>query len=297
MKSFTAKLRDIDQVKFPIVKAAFKGKGGNVYMGYMLIDTGSMHCILNHSALQVLDDSAIQSNNKMNICSVQSQGALCTGVQLNFKMGNGEFTDVFYVSDAMDSDGMFGPGALIGIIGIQFLIKHNLVLDYREESLHTSDGKLEQAPKDYNFFFPMSFGMQQYNLPVVGLVNGDKEFVMVADSGANATLITEYVLKESGYEYEDINEKGSFTCYAHETMNTTIKNVTLNLLSIGGTEDNPKLCSAKEECQITDAFCFIMNEQKDEEGQYRQPISGLLSSPFMHRHKWVLDFSLGVIYA
>lgn len=47
MKTFTAKLRNIEQVKFPIVKAAFKGKDGNVYIGAMMVDTGSVHCILN----------------------------------------------------------------------------------------------------------------------------------------------------------------------------------------------------------------------------------------------------------
>lgn len=34
MKTRTAKLRDIEQMKFPIVKAAFKGKDGNVYVSH-----------------------------------------------------------------------------------------------------------------------------------------------------------------------------------------------------------------------------------------------------------------------
>ena len=41
MKTRTAKLRDIEQVGFPIVKAAFKGKDGNVYVGAMMVDSGS----------------------------------------------------------------------------------------------------------------------------------------------------------------------------------------------------------------------------------------------------------------
>ena len=49
MKTRTAKLRDIEQVGFPIVKAAFKGKDGNVYVGAMMVDSGSVHCILNKS--------------------------------------------------------------------------------------------------------------------------------------------------------------------------------------------------------------------------------------------------------
>ena len=36
-KKFEAKLRSVNEVKFPLVKAAFKGKDGNVYIGMMLM--------------------------------------------------------------------------------------------------------------------------------------------------------------------------------------------------------------------------------------------------------------------
>ena len=38
MEKFTAKLRDIQETKFPIVKAAFKGKDEQIYIGVMMID-------------------------------------------------------------------------------------------------------------------------------------------------------------------------------------------------------------------------------------------------------------------
>lgn len=47
-KNFHTKLLSINEVKFPLVKAAFKGKDGEVYIGVMLIDTGSVECILNY---------------------------------------------------------------------------------------------------------------------------------------------------------------------------------------------------------------------------------------------------------
>lgn len=39
---------------FPIVKAAFKGKGDQIFIGVMMIDTGSANCILNKSILRTL---------------------------------------------------------------------------------------------------------------------------------------------------------------------------------------------------------------------------------------------------
>ena len=51
MKNFTAKLINIEETKFPIIKAAFKGKDEQIYIGVMMIDTGSVNCILNKSVL------------------------------------------------------------------------------------------------------------------------------------------------------------------------------------------------------------------------------------------------------
>ena len=63
-KDFEAKLRSVNEVKFPLVKAAFKGKDGNVYIGMMLIDTGSVDCILNKSVLSLIDSSLIREDDK-----------------------------------------------------------------------------------------------------------------------------------------------------------------------------------------------------------------------------------------
>ena len=144
MKTFTAKLRNIEQVKFPIVKAAFKGKDGNVYIGAMMVDTGSVHCILNKSVLPLIDESCVIEGKTMNIHSVQGKGVKCQGISFNFKMGNGEFADTFYVNETIDFNAMF-DGVLIGIIGHEFLRKNKLVLDYNKEELRHSDGKIGRA--------------------------------------------------------------------------------------------------------------------------------------------------------
>ena len=76
-KEFEAKLRSVNEVKFPLVKAAFKGKDGNVYIGMMLIDTGSVDCILNKSVLSLIDSSLIREDDKKVIHSIQSDENTC----------------------------------------------------------------------------------------------------------------------------------------------------------------------------------------------------------------------------
>lgn len=88
MKTRTAKLRDIEQVGFPIVKAAFKGKDGNVYVGAMMVDSGSVHCILNKSVLSLIDESSVIDGKTMDIHSVQGKGCKVPGciIQLQDRM-------------------------------------------------------------------------------------------------------------------------------------------------------------------------------------------------------------------
>ena len=93
MDKFTAKLRDIQETKFPIVKAAFKGKDEQIYIGVMMIDTGSVNCILNKSVLPYLNDDAAIEGKTMKIHSVQGKGVECQGYSLFFRLGNGVFSE------------------------------------------------------------------------------------------------------------------------------------------------------------------------------------------------------------
>lgn len=295
MEKFTAKLRDIQETKFPIVKAAFKGKEGQIYIGAMMIDTGSVNCILNKSVLPYLDDDATIEGNTMKIHSVQGKGVDCQGYSLSFRIGNGVFSDTFYVNKDMDFDQMFDC-PFIGIIGHEFLRNNNIVLDYETETLHASTGSIEGNPEDYAFFFPMSFGLKQYNIPIIGLVYGDKEYLMVADSGANDTVITRHLMDDAGICVKDSGDYGTVTNFMADTVETALYDVTLSIISVGGTEESPKLCIQNDKAQVISNCQYIMEGLKDAEGNDLLPVSGMLSSNFMHRNKWVLDFGTGVMY-
>ena len=293
-KNFHTKLLSINEVKFPLVKAAFKGKDGEVYIGVMLIDTGSVECILNKSVLPLIDSSLIQKNTKKNIHSIQSDATTCQGVNFTFKMGNEIFSDVFYVNENIDFNQIFE--GFIGIIGHKFLRKHQLVLDYSSKTLHSSLDKLGD-PSDYEFFFSMEYGIRQYNIPVVGLLYGDKEYIMVADSGANDTVTTQFFIEVSGAIVNSESSKGSVMGFNSKSMDTTLQEVNLSLLSFGGTKHNPKLCSYMDMVQVIDEYKHLIDNLKDSEGNELLPISGLLSSAFMLEHNWVLDFCNGIIYS
>ena len=295
MEKFKAKLRDIQEMKFPIVKAAFKGKDDQIFVGVMLIDTGSANCILNKSVIPYLDDNAVIEDITKKIHSMQGKCVECQGYSLFFRIGNGVFSDTFYVNKDMNFDQMFDY-PFIGIIGHEFLQKNKIVLDYETETLHASEGTIEGNLEEYAFFFPMSYGLKQYNIPIVGLVYGDKEYLMVADSGANDTVITKHLMDDAGICVRYLDNNDTVTCFTTDTMETALCDVTLSIISVGGTPECPKLYTQNVKVQVISNCQYIMEGLKDAKGNDLMPLSGMLSSDFMLRNKWVLDFGTGVMF-
>lgn len=84
MEKFTAELRDIQQIKFPIVKAAFKGKDDQIYIGVMMIDTGSVNCILNKSVLPYLNDDAAIEGNTIKFILFKARAWSVKGIRCHF---------------------------------------------------------------------------------------------------------------------------------------------------------------------------------------------------------------------
>lgn len=295
MEKFVAKLIDIQEMKFPIVKAAFMGKDGLIYIGAMMVDTGSVNCILSKSVLPYLADDAAIEGKTMKIHSVQRKCVECQGYSLSFRLGNSVFSDTFYVNKDIDFSRMF-DGPFIGIIGHEFLRKNNIVLDYETETLHASTGSIEGELEDYVFFFPMSFGLKQYNIPVAGLVYGDKEYLIVVDSGVNETVITKHLMDDAGICVRHLDNNGTVTCFTTDTLETSLYDVTLSIISVGGTPESPRLYTQNEKVQVISNCQYIMEGLKDAKGNDLMPLSGMLSSGFMLRNKWVLDFGTGVMF-
>lgn len=295
MEKFTAKLRDMQGTKFPIVKATFKGKDDQIHTGIMMVDTGSAKCILNRSVIPNLEDNAAIVDNKMTIHSIQGKVAECQGYLLSFRIGNRLFSETFYVNEDMDFGQIFN-GPFIGIVGHEFLRKNKMVLDDETETLHESAGSIEGYPGDYKFIFPMSWGLKYYNAPVVGLVYGDKEYLMMVDSGASDTVITKHLMDDTGICVGQLSGDGTITCFTNDMLETALYNVTLSIQCLSRTPERPRLYIQNDEVQVISNSQYIIEGLKDAEGNALMPISGMLSSEFMLRNKWVLDFATGVMY-
>ena len=99
--------------------------------------------------------------------------------------------------------------------------------------------------------------MKNYNIPVVGLVCDNKEYILVADSGANTTILTKHMVEEADIVESWSSEKGNVTSFTNETIDAAYCDVTLSLISIGGTAENPKIFHTADCVQVTDEYPYL----------------------------------------
>ena len=291
---FEKELLIVKGVQWPVIEGAFKISDETGCYGMFLVDTCSSKCILNKSMLSMLDPSFIREGETMTISGYQGKKTTCQAVDIFFKLqGKRELSEVFYVDEEIDFDAMLDD--IIGILGYEFLCKHNLVVDFSNGTLHTSDG-IYPHMDDCSFLFSMEYGLERYGVPVVGMIGNDKEFILMADSGANVSVLTKSALEESGIEYQRGEEESCVTGF-NSSFHAVAYEVNMPLLSICSGEEHTKLVNFQDTVNVDECNAWLLEGTTDADGNELLPVSGMLSASFMMRYKWVVDFMTGLIYS
>ena len=230
---FECPLVDFDIVDYPMIMATFVSKSGKMVGGAFMIDTASRHNIMNETIMGILPDNCLLYDGTMKLTSFSGDGVQGKEVHLDFCIGEQQFKERFYAAQGLSFDSVFGKHVVLGILGVEFLVKHGLALDFENRTLHSSSmiNKRIELP-DYTFFFPQEYGFSKYGLPVVGMVKNDKEYVCLVDSGSNLNTTTNYVLNDGGITSKHTGMRSSLTSVAG-TKITDLMTVNFDLLSIG----------------------------------------------------------------
>ncbi len=284
-------LHHVETLRMPFVLASFMSKSGEWRQGFFLIDTGSTDNILNCDKLGAVDEASISSRRK-TIFGMENKGEDCARVQLDINVGGLESTETFSISHNLDFKKFFGSNDIIGLLGVKYLRKNRLVLDFDARSLHTSHLKRLDCD-NWGVIIPMGYGFEMYGLPMAPFTIDDKVYPCIVDSGADYSLLTQLAMEQGTVQYDHHeNEAGTIEGMAGVT-HTSFADVTFKLVSLTGTEDKIAEIEDREKFHIV----------PDSDGIYIIPdsdvpsVQGMLSTPYMLQRKWILDFKIGYIYS
>lgn len=245
-------LLDFGIVEYPMIMASFVSKSGRTVGGAFIVDTASRHNVMNEAILGILQDNCLRYDGKMTLTSFSGEGIQGKEVHLDFCVGDCLFSELFYAAQGLSFDSVFGEHVVLGILGIEFLVKYGLALDFEKRSLHSSsmiEEKMELS--EYSFVFPQEYGFSKYGLPVVGMVKKGKEYICLVDSGSNLNITTKYVLGNGDITNRHTGLKSSLTSVAGTKM-TDLMNVDFDLLSIGNKIGEIKIKKYSTDFQVID---------------------------------------------
>ena len=285
-------LLDFRIVEYPMIMASFVSKSGRTVGGAFIVDTASRHNVMNEAILGILQDNCLRYDGKMTLTSFSGEGIQGKEVHLDFCVGGCQFSERFYAAQGLSFDSVFGEHVVLGILGIEFLVKYGLALDFEKRSLHSSsmiEEKMELS--EYSFVFPQEYGFSKYGLPVVGMVKNGKEYICLVDSGSNLNITTKYVLGNGDITNRHTGLKSSLTSVAGTKM-TDLMNVDFDLLSIGNKIGEIKIKKYSTDFQVIDNSKFILEGESN-----IPPISAIIGAGFLLEQKWVVDFASGLVYS
>lgn len=285
-------LLDFGIVEYPMVMASFVSKSGRTVGGAFIVDTASRHNVMNEAILGILQDNCLRYDGKMTLTSFSGEGIQGKEVHLDFCVGDCLFSERFYAAQGLSFDSVFGEHVVLGILGIEFLVKYGLALDFQKRSLHSSsmiEEKMELS--EYSFVFPQEYGFSKYGLPVVGMVKNGKEYICLVDSGSNLNITTKYVLGNGDITNRHTGLKSSLTSVAGTKM-TDLMILDFDLLSIGNKIGEIKIKKYSTDFQVIDNSKYILEGESN-----IPPISAIIGAGFLLEQKWVVDFAYGLVYS
>ena len=291
-KNNSLPLYHIDEVQYPFIEGSFIGKEGKIEKGFFLIDTGSTGNVFNFRAEFLLDEKCYDSEKK-SLSAIDNIGEDCAMVNLDIQVGSIESKEVFCIAQNLDLRQRFGKSRIFGILGVSFLLKHQLTLDFEEKCLKPSTiGPI--CMEDKPFFFPMNFGINNYGIPIVGLYKNDLVYVFIADTGSDLNIVAQDALEKGTHHFLKTQGKRTINGLFGE-MEADLAEAEISIISSNKGEGTKEIPTIKDSTlfQVLRGKKYIAKA----DGDGVPTIDGVLGNEYMLQKQWILDFGNHVIYS
>ena len=266
---------------YPLVFATFTSKSGVNVGGAFLIDTASQHNILNPQILDIIEAAPMDDNKEIALTSFRGESVSAGKTNFDFLIEKDVFKESFYISPKISFDSVYEGHVVVGVLGVDFMIKHGLALDFSKAALRSSGQNVVNGDC---YTFPLQFGLSQYGLPIVVMTSENKDFVCLVDSGSCFNIMTNRALNCAEMPYQCIKRGETFksiTCLVDADVIRTC-------IELTGIDPNSKKYSKH---LFSETFHVTKDDWNIIDGEDGiPPISVILGANFLKKHKCVIDF-------
>lgn len=279
----------------PCIKVDYLDMDAKEHVGVMVMDSGSNEntlCI--ETVERCMLSKADDTTTHLHVASNEVVDA--ENVMFSFAFGGHQFHEKLCYCKGMHEIPV-GDMPIIGILGNKFMQKYGLVIDYLDGSLHSSEvNPCNLAISDCEFFFPMEIGLSNYGLPVVDIRQNGNDIAMVADTGATNNAIAKQSLDEYAFSHSALESKSEVNGMVGNSVVADEAMVDFNLVTLKEKEHSE--ISFNEHFMVLPYYIIpsVKIENGDYKGEYLPPVEGIISSAFMAKHGWILDFGAKIIY-
>lgn len=190
---------------YPFIFASFFTKNRVKIGGALLVDTASMHNILNWKLFGLLYNPLKEFSGDIALTSFRGVSVKANKVRFSFSVNGISFEEDFYMSNDLSLDYVYENHIVVGVIGVDFLRKYRLSLDFVKGLLVSTGQKLEEICK-----LPLQYGFSKYGLPVIIANNRGRKYGCLLDSGSCFNITTRYVLDNYGICHTQIKKGQPF---------------------------------------------------------------------------------------
>ena len=281
---------NFENLGYPLVEATLHTRKGD-YVGYFVVDTGSTDNLVSFSMREFLNLDNLVEDMRHTIKGI---GDLedCDNYQLSFSAGECTFQEVFAFHKNFDlTNYIVGSEHMLGVLGSNFLKKHNLVMDYATLSLHSPIREDVPSAEECQFRFPLDYGLDLVGISLLGIAkDSDHSFLMVADTGCNRSTITQHCIESGGFQSSEATDYYMVQGVDRKGKIAEMKEVSIGLITMDENNDTTIIDHEMKFLVVSkqDYLCVL-----DEDA----PIAGLLGNDFLFDNKVILDYNLRCIYS
>lgn len=281
----------------PIVRVDYVDKDAQKHSALMILDTCSTVNVLSSKMANCIEFHSKKDNANEEIITSTNTVVSLNSADLSFAFGGEQFHETFFINDHCLPH-IQGELPLIGILGNKFMLKHRLVIDYSDFTIHNSNANPENlAVSDCDLFVPMGYGLVYYGIPLLAMTHGEKQVFTMADTGASFNIIAKQTITDNGFECQYLGETDSISGLSGsetEAEDAMVKYMIETMKDGDGSLGEISYCS---QFKVIPHNPYTLPQGScDKNGEPLPPVEAIISSPFMAKEGWVLDFGADIIY-